>query len=104
MVHGKKEGASYSKSAFSQAGAGGDEEALKKNYKYLREIDNSKQAKVITGIDLIDPMDSFGVQKTIVDTMVGVSKALPTNKDPLDREANKMTVIPRFPADRIGRR
>jgi len=104
LVHGKKEGASGSKSALSLAGAGGDEEALKRSYKYLREIDNSKQMKAVTGIDLIDPMDSFGVQKTIIDSMVGISKVLPGNKDPLDREANKMTIIPRFPADRLGRR
>jgi len=104
MVHGKKEGASASKSGFGQVGAGGDEEALKKNYKYLREIDNSKATKLVTGIDLIDPMDSYGVQKTVVDTMIGVSKALPGNKDPLDREANKMTVIPRFRALELGRR
>jgi hypothetical protein len=104
MIHGKKEGASTSRSAFSQVGAGGDEDALKKNFKYLKEIDNSKQAKVVTGIDLIDPMDSFGVQKTIVDSMQGISKVLPTNKDRLDREANKMTQPLRFRAEVMGRR
>lgn len=104
MLFGKKEGPSASRSAFSLVGAGGDEDALKKNFKYLREIDNSKQAKPISGIDLIDPMDSFGVQKTIVDSMVGVSKALPTNKDRIERDANKMASTPRFRADTIGRR
>jgi hypothetical protein len=104
LVHGKKEGPGGSKSALDRVQAGGDEEALKKNYKYLREIDNSKAAKLVGGIDLIDPMDTYGVQKLVVDTMIGVSKALPGNKEPLDREANKMTIIPRFPADRLGRR
>jgi hypothetical protein len=106
MIHGKKEGAGNSRSAFSMVGlgSGGDEDSLKKNFKYLKEIDNSKQAKVVTGIDLIDPMDSFGVQKTIVDSMQGISKVLPTNKDRLDREANKMTLPLRFRAEVMGRR
>jgi hypothetical protein len=104
MVYGKKEGAGGSRSGFSKAGAGGNEDELKKNYKYLREVDNSKLNKAVSGIDLIDPMDSFGAQKTIVDSMVGISKVLPGGKDKTDREANKMIIIPRFPAEQLGRR
>jgi hypothetical protein len=104
MVHGKKEGPGASRSALSLVGAGGDAEALKKNYKYLREIDNSKAGATLSGIGLIDPMDSFGVKKDIVEAMVGVSKALPGNKDPYDREANKMTIIPRFKVEAYSKR
>jgi hypothetical protein len=104
MVYGKKEGKENSRSAFSQVKAGGDDETLKKNYKYLREIDNSKLAGAVSGIGLIDPMDSFGAKSNIQEAMVGVSKALPTNKETLERDANKMTVYPRFPAEALGRR
>jgi hypothetical protein len=104
MVYGDKEKDNGSREAFRLAWAGGDEEALRKNYKYLKKIDNAKAAKSVSGIDLIDPMDTYGVQKMITDTMVGVSKALPGGKDKTDREANKMTVIPRFNAEQLGRR
>jgi hypothetical protein len=60
--------------------------------------------KPIAGIELIDPMDSFGVQKLIVESMMGISKVLPTGKDRTDREANKMTYAPRFDAENLGRR
>ena len=99
MVHGKKEGANYSKAAFGLVGAGGDVDALKQNYKYLREMDNSKATKSVSGIDLIDPKDSYGTQADIVKAMTEVSKVLPGNKDKTEREANKMTVVPRFNPD-----
>jgi hypothetical protein len=104
MVYGKKEGKSASHTAFSMVHAGGDEDALKKNYKYLREIDNSKLDKAVSGIGLVDPMDSFGAKVNIQETMVGVSKAMPQNKDRLDRDANKKTDLPRFPAEILGSR
>ena len=103
MVHGKKETASSSKSAFSQVGASGDADALKKNYKYLREMDNSKAGATLSGIGLIDPMDSFGAQKDIVTVMTEVSKVLPTNKDRVERDANKMTTVPRFAVEQFRR-
>jgi hypothetical protein len=103
MVFGKKEGSGASKEAFRRVGISGDEEALRKNYKYLREIDNSKLAGAVSGIGLIDPMDSFGAKANIQEAMVGVSKALPQNKERLERDANKMTTIPRFPAELLGR-
>lgn len=105
MVHGKKEGPGASKSVFHQVGVNGTTaDDLKKSYKYLREMDNSKAGQALSGIGLIDPMDSFGAKKEIVDVMVGVSKALPGGKDPYDREANKMTIYPRFDAVTLGRR
>ena len=104
MVHGKKEGAAASNSVLHQVGARGDAEALKNNYKYLREMDNSKAGGTLSGIGLIDPMDTFGAKKTIVETMVGVSKVHPSGKDKLEREANKMTYTPRFEVEKLGRR
>jgi hypothetical protein len=104
MIHGKKEGASASDSAFRQVGARGTADELKNNYKYLREMDNSKAGGTLSGIGLVDPMDTFGAKKTIVETMVGVSKVHPSGKDKLDREANKMTYTPRFDAETLGRR
>jgi len=105
MVYGKKEGSAASKSAISQAGAGGTDEEMRKNFKYLREIDNSKQAKAISGIDLIDPMDSFGTKVDIVKAMVEISRDKQNfGKDATDREANKMTYTPRFEAEKWGRR
>jgi len=105
LEFGKKETASGSKAALSQVGAGGSEEDLRKNFKYLRERDNSKQAKAVTGIDLIDPMDSFGAKEDIVKVMVEVARDKQNfGKDATDREANKMVVVPRFAAEQLGRR
>lgn len=104
LVHGKKEGAGGSKSALSWAGAGGDAEELKRYYKYVREFDNSKAAKSVSGIDLIDPQDTLGVKADIVKAMQEISKVQPINKDPYDRNANKMTIIPRFRLEDLSRR
>jgi len=105
MVYGKKEGQSASKAAISLTGAGGSEDDLRKNFKYLREVDNSKQAKAISGIDLIDPMDSFGAKALIIKAMSEIVKDKNNvGKDPTDREANKITDVPRFKAELWGRR
>jgi len=102
LVYSKKEGSAYSKSLINQLGASGTEDQMKKNFKYLREID--VKDKPITGIGMIDSMDSFSVRKTIVDDMVGISKAQPFGKDSTDREANKMLTIPRFQVEGFNRR
>jgi hypothetical protein len=105
MIFGKKEGHGASKSAFSSVGAGGSDDNLRTNFKYPREIDNSKMASSVGGISLIDPMDSFGAKADIVKVMVEVSKDRQNfGKDPTDREANKMLFVPRFPAENLGRR
>ena len=105
MVYGKKEGQSASKGAITRAGSGGNEEEMRKDFKYLREMDNSKQAKAVSGIDLIDPLDSFGARADIAKVMQEVAKDRQNfNKDSIDREANKMTIVPRFPAETLGRR
>jgi hypothetical protein len=67
---------------------------MKKNFKYLREIDT--KTSPVTGIGMIDPMDSFGARSKIVEAMVEISKVQNFGKDATDREANKMTVVPRF--------
>jgi hypothetical protein len=104
LVHGKKEGAAASNSLLRQVGVGGTADELKNLYKYVREMDNSKAGGTLSGVGLIDPMDSFGAQKTIVETMIGVSKVLPTGKDKLEREANKIIWTPRFEVEKLGRR
>src|SRR5262249_33645822 len=102
LVYGKKEGASASKDLIRRLGAGGTEEKMKKNFKYPREFD--LKDKPISGIAMIDPMDSFGVQKEVVRSMVEISKVQNFNKDSLDREANKMTMVPRFRVENFNRR
>jgi len=102
LIFSKKEGPSNSRSLINLLGASGTEEQMKKNFKYLREID--VKDKPITGIGMIDSMDSFAVRKTMVDDMVGISKAQPFGKDSTDREANKMLTIPRFQVEGFNRR
>jgi len=104
MVYGKKEGASGAKSAFSQVGVGGlSDDALRTNFKYPREVDNSKQTKAISGIDLIAPMDAFGAQDQISKAMVEISKDKQNfGKDPTERDANKSLIVPRFLAEKWG--
>ena len=75
---------------------------MKDNFKYLREIDTKD--KPISGIGMLDTMDSFKLKDVIVDTMVGVSKAQPFGRDATDRQANKMTIVPRFQVEGYVRR
>jgi hypothetical protein len=106
LEFGKKEGPSGARGLLSQVGAGGNDEELRRNFKYLREVDNSKAAKAVTGIDLIDPMDTLGGKADIVKVMVEVSKDRQNfGKDATDREASKMTLVPRIPQiEDLGRR
>jgi hypothetical protein len=53
---------------------------------------------------MLDNQDTFKLKDTVLDTMVGVSKAQPFGNDATDRQANKMTVPPRFPAELFSRR
>jgi hypothetical protein len=98
LLFNKKEGAGHSKSLTASVGVTGTEDDMKKKYKYLKEFD-SKAAATVTGISLIDPMDSLGVKKYIEEALVGISKAQPFNKDPTERDASKMLNVPRFPVE-----
>lgn len=98
LLFNKKEGASSSKSLTSQVGVTGTDDDMKRKYKYLKEFE-SRAAATVTGISLIDPMDSLGVKKYIEEALVGISKAQPFNKDPTERDASKMLNIPRFPVE-----
>jgi hypothetical protein len=98
LLFNKKEGPSYSKSLAASVGVTGTDDEMRKKYKYLKEFD-SKAAATVTGISMIDPMDSLGVKKAIEEALVGISKAQPFGKDPTERDAAKMLNIPRFPAE-----
>ena len=79
-----------------------DAAALKAMYKYPKEFD-IKAMKQISGIDLIDPTDSFKVKAYVIEAMVEISKKHPIGKVPTDREASKMLRAPRFPVDKFTR-
>jgi hypothetical protein len=98
LLFNKKETSSNSKSLTASVGVTGTEDEMKRRFKYLKEFE-SKAAATLTGISLIDPMDSLGVKKYIEDALVGISKSQPFNKDPTERDASKMLNIPRFPIE-----
>jgi hypothetical protein len=95
LVYSKKEGPSASKGLVSRLGAGSTEDTMKRNFKYLREVDT--KTSPVSGIAMIDPMNSFGAKDLVRDAMVEISKDKQNfGKDPTEREANKMTTVPRF--------
>jgi hypothetical protein len=94
LLYSKKEGPSASKSLVQRLGSGSAEDVMKRNFKYLREIDT--KTSPVSGIGMIDPSDSFGAKAKVVEAMVEISKVQNFGKDPTDREANKMTTVPRF--------
>jgi len=100
LLFNKKEGAGNSKSLTASVGVTGTEDDMKKRYKYLKEFD-SKVAATVTGISMIDAMDSLGVKKYIEDALVGISKSQPFGKDPTDREASKMLSTPRYSVEQF---
>jgi len=103
LVYSKKEGPSASRDLIGRLGVNSSsEEQMKKNFKYLREIDTKD--KSITGIGMLDTMDSFGLKNAVIETMVGVSKAQPLGRDATDRQANKMAGPPRFSVELYSRR
>jgi hypothetical protein len=103
LVNSKKEGPTHSKNLIGQLGVStSDEKKMKDNFKYLRDVDTKD--KDIKGIGMLDNQDTFKLKDTVLDTMVGVSKAQPFGNDATDRQANKMTVPPRFPAELFSRR
>jgi hypothetical protein len=98
----KKEGPGNARSLISSVNALGTEEQMKRDFKYLREVD--VKGKEINGISMIDTNDSFGARDLILKAMVEISKVQPFNKDPTDRDAAKMTNIPRFMIERFNRK
>jgi hypothetical protein len=100
LMFSKQEGATTARSWASRAGVSGTDDEMKKKFKYLKEFD-IKAAKPINGVDMIDPNDSFKVRDYVVKAMVEISKDKQNfGKDPTDREAAKMTILPRFDVER----
>lgn len=102
MMYSKREGGSASKALIASTRATGNEAALKIKFKYTKEFDTGKGMKPILGIDLIDPMDSFGAREFVVAAMVEIVKAQAWGKDPTDREAGKMLYTPRFEIEKFN--
>ncbi|MBO0699723.1 MAG: hypothetical protein J2P46_15105 [Zavarzinella sp.] len=101
LLYSKKEGASASKALVNRLRAGGTEDVMKRNFKYLREIDT--KTSPVTGLAMLDDMDSFGARANIVEAMVEISKRQNFGKDATDREANKTTNIPRYQVEMFYR-
>jgi hypothetical protein len=105
LMYGWKEGPNPSRGALAALGAdASDPDALKKDNKLVIEINNSKAPGAAAGIGLIDSTDSFGAKTEVRKAMVEIGKAISTKRQPVDRDANKVQVIPRIAAETLGRR
>ena len=103
LMHTKAEKSTASKALIASTRVPTNNDAvMKSKFKYLKEFD-IKAKKPIAGIDLIEPMDSFGAKAFVVDAMVGISKAQPFGKDPTTRDANKIVYPPRFEVEKFSR-
>jgi hypothetical protein len=102
LMYSKKETGGNSNSLMRSVGVGGTEDEMKKKFKYPKEFD-IKAMKPISGIDMIDPMDSFGVKAYIVKAMVEISKVQNFGKDPTERDAAKTTDVPRIQIEKFNR-
>jgi hypothetical protein len=94
LVYTKKEGSSNSKGLVSFLRGGTTEAQMRTNYKYLIEVDAGTTP--VTGIGMVDNMNTFKVPELVQEAMVKISKVQNFGKDTLDREANKMSYVPRF--------
>jgi hypothetical protein len=101
LLYSKKEGAIASKSLVKMLRVGESEDAMKRNLKYLREVDT--KTSPVSGIGMIDPKDSFGAKETIRDAMVEISRQQNFGNVATVRGADKMTPIPRFAIEMIPR-
>jgi hypothetical protein len=101
LLYSKKEGPSASRALVQRLGSGATEDVMKRNFKYLREIDT--KTSPVTGIGMVDPMDSFGAKSKLVEAMVEISKVQNFGKDATDRQANKMTNVTRFAVEMFYR-
>lgn len=97
LLYSKKEGPSASKGLVQSLRAGSTEDVMKRNFKYLREIDT--KTSPVSGIGMLDSMDSFAARSKIVEAMFEISKVQNFGKDATDRDANKTTTIPRYPVE-----
>jgi len=98
----KKGDGGPSRTLLNSVGATGSEADLKPKYKYPKEFD-IKAMKPISGIDLVDPADTFKVREYVVTAMVEISKKNPVGKAPTDRQVSKAVYTPRFQAEKFAR-
>ena len=79
MMYSKQEGGSNSMRLINSVGVGGTEKDMKEKFKYPKEFEI--KMKPISGIEMIDPMDSFGVKEFVVKAMVEISVKQNYGKD-----------------------
>jgi hypothetical protein len=102
LMYSKKETGGQSNGLMRSVGVAGSEDEMKKKFKYPKEFD-IKAMKPISGIDMIDQNDSFGVKAYIVKAMVEISKVQNFGKDPTERDAAKTTEVPRIAIEKFNR-
>lgn len=104
MVHGKKEGASAAKTVLGKYVPTTDPEAMKKKFKYIKEIDTSAVTADLRGINLIPEKDPFGTQAYVIDAMTKVRNAADQGKEPNLRDTKEMqNSVPKFDIFRFKR-
>jgi hypothetical protein len=101
LVYAKKEGSSRSKALVNALHGGATEAQMKTNFKYLIEVDTGTTP--VTGIGMVDSMNTFKVPDQIQAAMVGISKVQNFGKDTTDRDAIKMSYVPRFYLENFAR-
>ena len=104
LMHTNVEGPNASKALVSAVGVDDDLEEMKKRYKYTKEFDVKLAKAPPVGIELIDLADTFKAKDYVIDAMVRISRAQPFGKEPTDRDASKMVVVPRFQIEQFNRR
>jgi hypothetical protein len=101
MVHGKKEGPSASKSMLGKYVNTGNEDEMRKRFKYLKEIDTSTTN--LQGIGLIPDKDPFGTQAYIVKAMTEIRDKNDAGKERRQRDADKYGDVPMFEIGKFRR-
>jgi hypothetical protein len=104
MIHGKKEGASASKTMLSKYVSTGNEEEMRRRFKYLKEIDTTSVGKDLRGIDLIPAdKDAFGTQAYIIKAMTELRDKNDAGKERTQRDADKYGDNPVFEIGKFKR-
>jgi hypothetical protein len=98
LVYSKKEGSGKSKGLVSTLRGGTTDAQMKTNFKYLIEVDAP-----VTAIGMVDAMNTFKVPELVQTALVEISKKQNFGKDVIDREANKMSYVPRFALEHFAR-